>query len=302
MLDKDILSRSPTVLSRSQQQQYFDDGCLVLPALVPEQTLERLRSAMRQLVESSRTMRESDETFVLERDHSPENPKLHRVINPQDRPPAFREFFTGPVMVELAADVVGPDVKFYHSKLNIKSGKGSSAFDWHQDIVGWPHTDFSPATVGIYLEDCSLDQGPLMFVLETNHGDLYRIHDDRGEFVGTAPEVIAQLDKSRFLAATGSAGTVALVNCRVIHGSGVNHSPLSRPLLPPVYTSADSFCYVENPIPTPRAGEIVKGNAARFASFDTRPCPMPPDWPRKKSNPWPSQAREEIGRSNVAGA
>jgi len=302
MLDKDILSRWPTVLSRDQQQRYFNDGCLVLPDLIPEQTLERLRAAMRELIDSSRTMRESDEAFVLERDHSPENPKLHRVINPQDRHPAFWEFFTSPIMVEVAADVVGPDVKFYHSKLNVKSGSGSSAFDWHQDIVGWPHTDFSPVTVGVYLENCSTDQGPLMFAPGTNHGDLHRIHNDRGEFVGTAPEVIAQLDKSTFLAATGGAGTVALVNCRVIHGSSVNRSPLSRPLLLPVYSSADSFCYVENPLPTPRAGEVVKGKAARFASFDTRPCPMPPDWLRKKSNPWPSQARQEVGASNVATA
>ena len=45
--------------------------------------------------------------------------------SPQDQHPTFWEFMTDPVMTDLAADVVGPDVKFHHAKLNVKSGKGT---------------------------------------------------------------------------------------------------------------------------------------------------------------------------------
>ena len=44
----------------------------------------------------------------------------------------FREFIASDEMTALAADVVGPDVKFHHAKLNFKSGRGSRGFKWHQ--------------------------------------------------------------------------------------------------------------------------------------------------------------------------
>jgi hypothetical protein len=88
--------------------------------------------------------------------------------SPQDQHPTFWEFMTDPVMTDLAADVVGPDVKFHHAKLNVKSGKGSRGFSWHQDIPAWPHTDFSPVTIGIYIDGCTAEQGPLT-VAEGSH-------------------------------------------------------------------------------------------------------------------------------------
>ena len=43
----------------------------------------------------------------------------------------------------------------------VKSGDGSRGFKWHQDIQGWPHTDYSPVTIGIYIDGCTPEQGPL---------------------------------------------------------------------------------------------------------------------------------------------
>ncbi len=66
-----------------------------------------------------------------------------------------------PVMTDLAADVVGPDVKFHHAKLNVKSERGTRGFKWHQDIPAWPHTDYSPVSIGVYIEGCTPEQGPV---------------------------------------------------------------------------------------------------------------------------------------------
>lgn len=294
MHEQAILKQAPLVLSQSQREGYFRDGYAILPDYVPGDWLQKLRSAIAELVDSSRSLTQSTDAFVLEDGHSADEPRLHRVTNPQDHHPVLWDFFTDPVMIDLAADVVGPDVKFHHSKLNVKAGKGSSSFDWHQDIPGWPHTDYSPVTVGIYLEGCASEQGPLNFVRGTNRGPLHRMHDDAGTFVGIDPKVIAALDQNDFIEGIGGPGTTVLVNCRVIHGSGINRSPKPRPLLLPVYSSADCFPYTANPLPNQRSGEIVRGKAARFASFDTTPCPLPPDWARKKSNPWSDKARHDL--------
>ena len=52
-------------------------------------------------------------------------------------------------------------MKFHHSKLNFKWAKGGEEVKWHYDISFWPHTNYSPLTVGTYLYDCGMDQGPL---------------------------------------------------------------------------------------------------------------------------------------------
>ena len=78
-----------------------------------------------------------------------------------------------PVMTDLAADVVGPDVKFHHAKLNVKSERGTRGFKWHQDIPAWPHTDYSPVSIGVYLTGCDMQQGPLSFVRGSHLGPLH---------------------------------------------------------------------------------------------------------------------------------
>jgi len=279
MKPEDVLKHSPNVLTEAERRRFFKDGFLVLPDYVPETWLGRLRSAMHELIDRSREVTKSDDIFVLEESHSAENPRLHRVANPQDQHEVFWEFFTDPLITDLAADLVGPDVAFHHAKLNVKSGKGSQGFGWHQDIPAWPHTDYSPVTIGIYLDGCREDQGPLSFVTGSHLGPLYTMYDHEGRFVvRLRDEDLHWLTEEMIVRCTGGPGTAVALNCRVIHGSAPNASSDPRPLLLPVFSSADSFPYTPSPIKSPRQGDIVRGKPAKYASFDTRPCELPPDW------------------------
>jgi len=279
MKPQDVLKHPANVLSDAQRHEFFNKGFVVLPDYVPEAWLVRLRAAMAELLDRSRTVKQSDGVFVLEEGHSETNPRLHRVSSPQDQHPTFWEFMTDPVMTGLAADVVGPDVKFHHAKLNVKSGKGTQGFGWHQDIPAWPHTDFSPVTIGIYLDGCTPEQGPLTVAEGSHSGPLFSMYDDAGNFVVKIREKdLAWLKNDLIRSITGGPGTTLLLNCRAVHGSVPNKSAAARPLLLPVYSSADSFPYTPSPIPSPHQGDVVRGQAAKYASFDTRPVEMPPDW------------------------
>jgi hypothetical protein len=63
-----------------------------------------------------------------------------------------------------------------------------------------------------------------------------------------------------------------------VHGSPANNSDVGRPLLLYTFSSADSFPYTVNPIPSPRSGTVVLGETPRYACHDPRPCLVPPDW------------------------
>jgi len=294
MLPDKVRQYRPHVLSEAQREQYFRDGFLVLPEFVPSAWTSRLQAALAELIERSRSITKTDEVFVLEEGHSAASPRLHRITSPQDRHPTFWEFFSDPVMTDLAADVVGPDVKFHHAKLNVKSEMGTRGFKWHQDIQAWPHTDYSPVTFGIYINGCEADQGPVSFMRGSHEGPLFSMYDEAGNFVIRVSDGdLAKVGGREIVSATGGPGTTLLLNCRTIHGSVENRSKKARPTLLPVYSSADSFAYTANPIPSPHSGDVVRGKPARWASFDPRPCEVPPDFRAGYKAPWTRQKDEE---------
>ena len=302
MTPEQILAIAPKVLTQAQREQYFDQGYLLVPGAIDETWLERLRTATAALVERSRAVTTSDQVFDLEPGHRPDSPRLRRVSRPVDLDPVYWSYVTDSLMADIVADLVGPDVKFHHSKLNFKWLAGGEEVKWHYDIAFWPHTNYSPLTVGTYLYDCGMDQGPLA-VLPHSHRiePLLSQYDDGGRWTGCLSERdLAQLDLSgaRFL--TGPAGSLTIHNCRTLHSSPKNMSDLGRPLLLNTFSSADAFPYTVNPIRSRFDQTIVRGRPARYSHHDPRPCLLPPDWSRGYSSIFALQQGEGDGADGTA--
>ena len=145
-------------------------------------------------------------------------------------------------------DLIGPNIKFHHSKLNFKWSGGGEEVKWHQDIGFWPHTNFTPCTVGLYLEDCTDAQGPLGVIAQSNQGPLFDQYDEDGEWVGCLSDNdVGRLDLSKETYLPGPAGAVTIHNCRTVHGSKKNQSERPRPLLLNAYAAANAMPYTANP-------------------------------------------------------
>jgi ectoine hydroxylase-related dioxygenase (phytanoyl-CoA dioxygenase family) len=283
MTPDQILSIPPKVLSQSQREAYFRDGFILVERAIDDAWLARLREATDRLVERSRSIAASDEVFDLEPGHRPDAPRLRRVSKPVEQ--------------DIVADLVGPDVKFHHSKLNFKWAAGGEEVKWHYDIGFWPHTNYSPLTVGTYLYDCGMEQGPLA-VMPGSHDlePLFSQYGPDGKWVGAlGPADLAKLDLKRARYLTGPAGSLTIHNCRSLHASPKNLSDLGRPLLLNTFSSADAFPYTVNPIRSRFDQAIVRGRAARYAHHDPRPCPLPPDWSGGYSSIFALQQREAEG-------
>lgn len=280
MTPEQVLSHPSRVLTQSQREFYFENGYLLVEKAIPEDWLERLRAATQELIERSRAIAKSDAIYDLEPDHRPDAPRLRRVSSPIEQHPAFWEYCSQSLLGDIVADLVGPDVKFHHSKLNFKWAKGGEEVKWHYDISFWPHTNYSPLTVGTYLYDCGMDQGPLAVLPGSHKAEpLPSQYNDRGEWIGCLTEAdAAKLDLSKAQYLTGPAGSITLHNCRTLHASPRNISDLGRPLLLFTYSSADAFPYTVNPIRSRYDQAIIRGKRALFAHHDPRPCLVPPDW------------------------
>ena len=279
MTPEQVLSIRPKVLSEAQRESYFENGYLLLEAIIPEDRLERLRAVTQEMIEQARRLTKSDAIWDLEDGHSAARPRLRRLTSPNDRHPTYWDYASQSILPDIIADLVGPAVAFHHSKLNFKWSRGGEEVKWHQDISFWPHTNYSPCTAGTYLYDCGPDQGPLGVIQGSHKGSLYDQYNDKDEWVGCLRDAdLARLDMSRAVYLDGPAGSVTIHNCRTIHGSRPNATSEPRPLLLNVYSSADAFPYTADPLKSKYFQTIVRGKRARWSQIDPEACLIPPDW------------------------
>lgn len=285
MTPEQVLSCPARLLTQQQRQDYHANGYLLVERVIPQPWLDRLRAVTEAMVERSRTLAKSNSMFDLEPNHTAAAPRLRRLTSPVDHDPAYWEFIEQGPVADIVADLVGPDVKFHHSKLNFKWAEGGEEVKWHQDIQFFPHTNYSVLTVGVYLHDCGLEQGPLGVVPGSHDGELFDQYDASGKWTGSLRDKdVPRAGVERAVYLPGPAGSITIHNCRTVHGSKPNLSDLGRPLLLYTMSSADAFQYVPNAMPSPRHGAILRGSPARMAHHDPRPCPVPPDWSRGYSS------------------
>ena len=294
MTPEDVLTIAPKILTQAQRESYFANGYLLLEKVLSDDWIERLRQATDEKINESRSIIESNAVWDIEDGHTSENPRLRRLSSPNDHHPTYWEYASKSIVPDIIADLVGPDVKFHHSKLNFKWAHGGEEVKWHQDIQFWPHTNYSPCTVGTYMYDCGSEQGPLMVLPGSHDNELYDQYDEKGEWIGCLnPADEAALDATKAVSLEGPAGSLTIHNCRMLHASKPNRSDLGRPLLLNIYGAADALPYTYNPLQSKYMEAIVRGQRARWAHHDPRPCLMPPDWSGGYTSIFAAQQEED---------
>ncbi len=280
MKRQDILARPPQALTQAQREHYFQHGYTSAEALVDQHWLARLNKVTDEFVELSRTVTPGDDArFDLEADHTAHAPRVRRLNAPVEVHETYWEFASRGPFAAIAEDLLGPDVKFHHSKLNFKWSGGGEEVKWHQDIQFWPHTNYDVLTIGVYLSDVDADMAPMGVLPGSHEGPLYDLYREDGQWSGNLrAEDVAALDLKSAAYLAGAAGTITVHNCRAIHGSPSNASTRPRPLLLCAYAAADAIPITNLTTRARRSETVIRGRPARWARFDPRPCLLPPDW------------------------
>jgi ectoine hydroxylase-related dioxygenase (phytanoyl-CoA dioxygenase family) len=296
MLTEDILAQPPRVLTQAQREFYFENGYVLLEGLIDAETIARLNAVTREFVDASRAKTQSDAVHDLAPGHGADAPLVRRLKTPDMQHPLYWEYACGTI-ADVAADLVGPDVVFHHSKLNFKwrdRNAAANAVRWHQDIQFYPHTNYSPLTIGTYLVDTTAADGPVMVLPGSQNGPLYDQYDAQGNWTGCLSDAdAAALDTSDARVLEGPAGSITVHNCRTVHASEPARTETARPLLLNAFASADALPYTVNPSRSIHDREIVRGKPARWAHHDPRPCQIPPDWSAGYTSIYAAQAGED---------
>jgi ectoine hydroxylase-related dioxygenase (phytanoyl-CoA dioxygenase family) len=277
------------MLTRAQVDQFWRDGFLVAEDAVTPAECAAMCADIARWVEESRAHAtpfgpptvDGRPRFDMGAEHTAEQPALRRINNPSDLYPAYTEVMRNAAMVDMVADLIGPNVKFHHCKINVKLPGSHTEVGYHQDFAYTPHTNDDIVTALLMLEDMTLENGCLMGVPGSHRGPMQTLFEgDR--FTGTMKDDVCAAMKAKHVPITGKAGSVCLMHTRLAHGSEPNRSNRPRPLYICVYTAADAFPLWKNPMPNLHEGDIVRGRKSRVARLSAAMIELP-DQPKSAS-------------------
>ena len=175
---QEILAHPFRVLDQTERAFFFDNGYVVKKAAIGAHWIARLNQALAKLVDKSRDLTRSDGTYDLEDGHTRDAPRLRRIAYLDALDPVFWEFCRDSPLPDLAADLLGPDVRFREALINIKWAGGGQEVKWHQDLPFYPLTNRTVAQFLICLDDVGTEQGPLMVVPGSHRGPFHDHYDE----------------------------------------------------------------------------------------------------------------------------
>ena len=288
-----------TALSKVQLDQFWKDGYLMVEDVVDDNLLNAMRSDFADWVTESRTHSESYGTIVdgrsrfdLEPGHNADVPALRRVNAPVEVSDAYYAAMFDSRMTACVADLIGPNVKFHHSKINSKLPGGQTEVKWHQDFPFTPHSNDDLVTALLMIDEVTEENGPLEVLPGSHKGDIHGLWHN-GVFTGAVAEDVAKESQSKAVRCVGKAGSVCLMHTQLLHGSTSNLSAQPRTLFICVYSAEDAIPCSPNPVPTKFQGLLVKGertNKVRSMDFQIELPQLP-----TTASFFDQQAYDEVG-------
>lgn len=279
MTPESILANKPLVLSQQARESYFENGYVVAGGFLEQSWLQLMRDAYLAAVERSREISASNEWFSLQPDHSHEVPRIQRIEKLPDQDSVFWDFVVNSDISKLAADIVGPDVIYRDSMINVKCPGTGGAVAWHQDLPFYPHTNTATIQILIALYDVPAEQGPITVIRGSHKGPIYEHYDEEGNWTGRIRD--ADMDSTGYsdsVTLPCNAGDAIVLHPLTLHSSGSNESERNRPYLIHGLSAADAISYTAMTWGNSHTGELIRGNPARYAHHEDMVMPLPPDW------------------------
>lgn len=270
------------MLTPEQIESFETNGFLVIQDLLTPEELAEARRLVDGLVDMSRSVTESNELFDLDIGHSPQKPMIARIKNPGNHAPFLLDLGRTDKFVDRAWPLIkGPGMLYSGcGRLNMKMAEGGSAVEWHQDTAYGPNTNGDSLTVGLYLDDTTMENGCMLMIPGSHKGPALSHHEDDVFVGGIGPN--AGADFSKAVPIEVRAGGVSIHGPFIVHGSSPNRSTRSRRLLLYGYQSSDQYKLFdgmkESDLPAEferRRQRLVRGELTTTIQADTRMMRMP---------------------------
>lgn len=236
-------------LDRAELATYHDQGYLLIKSILKPAGLERMVAECMAAWTAEKGPFNPAKTWL-------ENALLTDIHR---RSPVVRDYYFRGPLVDIAAAIIGPNVKGVTSQLTFKLRGNTKTFPWHQDNAYGELSPYNSVTCLTALEDNDRETGCLWILPESNKlGQL-----QPGLSVAEKQqqrEVVMAVDEARALPLPMEAGDCLIFTGWTLHKSEGNSSPdRDRRVLFLRYADADAVeVYNGN---QPRIGRVVRGRS-----------------------------------------
>src|SRR5437667_7968639 len=165
-----------------------DGFCVVEGFLDRNEVADFLKSIER--ICTGATVEHHDATRLeMEPDQCPEGNRVRRIYEPCTHYPAFRALSDSKKLLDSLAQLLGLNLTFHYSKINMKPPEVGSVVEWHQDLAYYPLTNSDSLAVLIYLDKADASNGCLKVIPGRHRGPLMD-HTLEGTFQGKITETV----------------------------------------------------------------------------------------------------------------
>ena len=227
-------------LSQEELDRYHERGYLVIHDALPPNRLQEVIEETERMCAVARTITTGTPMLDVDPAHTPEKPRIRRIKSQHEHSEFFHAFAAEPLIMDLLDPILPSGIRLHNSKINMKSAGVGESIEWHQDWAFYPHSNDDVLAVGIYLDDCTEENGPMFVTPGSHKGEVFDHHQD-GYFCGAIDPAKLQTEIANAVPLTGPAGTITIHHARLLHGSAHNRSTRSRRFLLQAYAALDAW-------------------------------------------------------------
>ena len=265
------------VLTPAQLAQYEEDGFITVRSVLDADLLRRLTATTERLYAEGSRLTERTRHYDLEASHTPQAPRIRRISSPTELDDVYLEAAFESILGDIAADLVGGPVKFYHSKINFKLPRGGAEIGWHQDWPVFPHTNTNLVAISVPLNPSRAGNGCLQTVPGT-HKLGPRSHWHEGKYLLNCNASMTAEELRRAVYSEHDPGDVVAHHGLSLHSSSQNSSDDLRTTYIIPYAAADAFAYTAPVIDSRHRNAMVRGRPATHARVEAGMIELPPDF------------------------
>ena len=236
-------------LTPEELSAFRENGFLIIKQILTDAGLEKIRE------ESMSAWNAEKESF----DPSKTWLQNSLLMNIHHKSTAVRNYYFEGPLVNIAEQIIGPNIKGATSQLTFKMRGNTKPFGWHQDNGYGELNPYTALTTLTALDDTDRGNGCL-WIIPGNHKKGQIKVFQTAEQKRSKAEIVVVADDSLAVPMEMKAGDVLIFNCWMLHKSDGNFSAdRDRRVLFLRYADADAVeVYNDN---KPRLGRLVRGTS-----------------------------------------
>ena len=251
-------------LIEDQLSSYREQGFVNVGRTLDDEGLQYMRDEVMRAWVAEKGPFDSDKTWL-------DNALLVNVHHKSDL--ARRYYFSGP-LVDIAQQIIGPNIKSATSQLTFKMRGNNKPFDWHQDNAYGELDPYNAISTLTALDDADIENGCLWLVpgshKEGQTNDQNTLEDNKAGKV-----VKLNVDDSRAVPMPIKAGECLIFHCHMLHKSEGNmSSDRDRRILFLRFADANAVEVYNDR--KPRLGRLIRGST-RFPEVERFEAELPLD-------------------------